>query len=573
VGEASAPRDRGFTLIEVLIAVAVIAMTATAGIGIALASRSFAVTAAATEFDQFLDSARTMSRDLQGATLAFAPDAYGDGTEVRLLTAGANGTLVPTTLPDLHARAVIEETESLGTPPYAFVVHANGALGGRPGFQVGGASSPEVGCPASGAFHFLVHTANASADRYVPCRIVLATTGPVALASWPPSPVLPPPTPCAGACSPAPLPTAPSSSPSCPPSDTPIPGGCAPGSAPSPTPNPGAHYHVSVSGTSPTMTVGATQSFTAQATLTNANGVAPGTPGSIPVEIQQATTGICSVTPPGTQPSGTTFTLNGLAAGSCTVTIAADTSGVAGSTADTATLTVTISAAPAPSPSPTPQGCDLTANGKCYHRIVDQTEEAFSKYVLPATQCSDPNDPGTCAYTNAIGTVQLTGYQFVPPVPPVDAGHELLIQITQVPSIFSACLPYAVVATIPGNDPIPWGGNGVGGSVNPPIGFGQPSLYLSLNHVFAGENAVNSFNDNGPWTQGTTLAEFYNAIAFALPGFAYSFTFSSSAATGAGIQWYPDFPACDVAGDPVFPGVQYGFVTAELLFEIYQASP
>jgi len=111
VGEASAPHDRGFTLIEVLIAVGIIAMTAAAGIGISLASRSFAVTAAATEFDQFLDSARTMSRDLQGATLAFTPDAYGDGTEVRLLTGGASGPLVPTTLPDLHARALIEEPE------------------------------------------------------------------------------------------------------------------------------------------------------------------------------------------------------------------------------------------------------------------------------------------------------------------------------------------------------------------------------------------------------------------------------------------------------------------------------
>jgi prepilin-type N-terminal cleavage/methylation domain-containing protein len=124
VERASAERDRGFTLIELVIAVGVIAMTAAAGIGISLASRSLAVSTAATEFDQFLDSARTMSRELQGATLVFAPDAYGDGTEVRLLASTPNGTLVATTLPDLHARAIIEETESLGNPPYAFVVHA-----------------------------------------------------------------------------------------------------------------------------------------------------------------------------------------------------------------------------------------------------------------------------------------------------------------------------------------------------------------------------------------------------------------------------------------------------------------
>jgi prepilin-type N-terminal cleavage/methylation domain-containing protein len=567
VGGASAPRDRGFTLIELMIAVAVIAMTAAAGIGISLASRSFAVTAAATEFDQFLDSARTMARDLQGATLAFAPDAYGDGTEVRLLTSGPNGTLVTTTLPVLHARVIIEETESLGQPPYAFVVHANGALGGRPGFRAGNStsSSAEVGCPASGAFHFLIHTANASADRYVPCRVALAAAGPVALASWPPIPVVAPPTPCGSGCSPTALPTAPSSSPSCPPNFTPISGGCAP------APNPGAHYHVSASGASPSMIVGATESFTAQAILTNPGSVAPGTPASIPVEVAQTTGGVCSATPPGAQPSGTTFTLSALSAGTCVVTIAADTTGVAGSTADTAAITVTISIAPAPTP--TPQGCDLTVNGKCYHRIVDQTAVTFTKYVLPDSQCSDPNNEDSCSYVNTIRTIQLTEYQFAPPVPPVDVDHELLFQIDQVQNIFDACLPFAVVATVPGNDQIPWGGIGAGAAPNSPIGFGQPSLYLTVNHVFVADG-IATFNDAGPWSQGTTLAELFEAIALRSPGSEYSFTFSSSNANStASVQWYPDFPACDVAGDPVFPGVQYGYVTVQLVFEIYQAMP
>ena len=172
--------ERGFTLIEIVIAVGIVATTVAAGVGLTLASRSFAVAAAATEFDHLLDSARTIAREVQGATLAFVPDAYGDGTEVRVLAGGASSTLTPTTLPPLHTRAVIEELESLHQAPFAFVVHVNGALGGRPGFRVSDKSaSAEVGCPASGAFHFVIHAAGGSADRYVPCRVTLAANGPV----------------------------------------------------------------------------------------------------------------------------------------------------------------------------------------------------------------------------------------------------------------------------------------------------------------------------------------------------------------------------------------------------------
>ena len=571
MGAAGAPRDRGFTLIELVIAVAVIAMTAAAGIGISLASRSFAVAAAATEFDRFLDSARTMARDLQGATLAFAPDAYGDGTEVRLLTSGPNGTLVPTTLPVLHARVIIEETESLGKPPYAFVVHANGALGGRPGFQVGGIVGTEVGCPASGAFHFLMHTANASTDRYVPCRVALAATGPVALVSWPPEPIVAPPTPCGIGCSPASLPTAPSSSsPSCPPNYTPIAGGCAP--TPTPTPNSGAHYHVSTSGAAPTLAVGATESFTAQAALTNPGSVAPGTPVSVPVEITQTTGGVCSATPPGPQPSGTTFTLNGLSAGTCTVTIAADTSGVPGSSADTASITVTISITP--TPSPTPQSCDLTANGKCYHLLVNQATSQFWKYVIPAVQC-DSN--GVCSYVDSVSSILLyEPYAFQPPVPPSDANHELLFKIDEISGVSSECFPYSEIQLTPGSDPITWTGGTVGAPINAPIGFGEPSLFSTSNHVLQSTSSgQGTLEDLGqPWQQGTTLAELYGAVVGRSVGSPFTFTYySNSAAPGSTTQWYPDFAGCDVAGDSASPGIEYGIAGVQLSFEIYQASP
>jgi len=569
---ASTPADRGFTLIELLIAVGVIAITAATGIGISLATRSLAVTSAATEFDQFLDSARTMARDLDGAILAFEPDAYGDGTDVRLLARDANGVLIPTTLPPLHARAIIEETLSLGKPPFAFDVHANGAIGGRPGFHVGDDSSAEVGCPPSGAFHFLLHTANASAERFVPCRVALANTGPVSLSSLQPEPTAPPPTPCAGVgCTTPSLPTPPSSTPSCPSGFTPIQGGCVP--TPTPTPNAGAHYHVAIAGASPTLATGNTEAFTAQATLTNVASVAPGTPSSIPVFVAATTPGVCTVTPPGSQPSGTSFTITALLAGTCTIAMEGDTSGVIGSSADTASITVTISNAPVPTP--TPQTCDLLQNGKCFHQIVGQTAVQFWKYVVPSSQCVG-GDSQSCSFENSIAAILLYDpYIIQPPVAPSDSDHGILIRIDAIAGVASECLPYPAFASIPATNPIPWNGNITGAPANPPPGFGEPNIFSTANHLATtSANAPANFDDAGQTWQGPTLAELYTANVTRQVDAPYTFTYSSSdAANGTPIQWFPDFPGCDVAADPSFVGGEYGISGVQLLFEIYQTTP
>ena len=371
--------DRGFTLIEIAVAVAIVVTTVAAGIGIPLASRSFAVSAAAAEFDHLLDSARTIARETQGATLVFAPDAYGDGTEVRILAPGPNDTLVATTMPIMQTHAAIEEAQSLGKAPFALVVHASGALGGRPGYRLGNTTATgEIGCPASGAFHFVIHTAGTTADRFLPCRITLAATGPLALSTWPPATAAPAPTPCtAGACAQPVLPTPPSSNPSCPPTYTPTPGGCA-----TPTPPSGPRYHVSASLASATMSIGGSDdTIVATADLTNPNAVPAGTPLRLPVLIQRTTDTICTATPAGPQASGTTFTLKAISPGTCTVTIAADASGVPGATADIATFNVPIFG-PAPSPTPTPLSCDFRGNGLCYHQI-DSGAQIFRKYVAP----------------------------------------------------------------------------------------------------------------------------------------------------------------------------------------------
>ncbi|MDQ6942445.1 MAG: hypothetical protein M3169_08035 [Candidatus Eremiobacteraeota bacterium] len=564
-------REGGFTLVEIVIAVAIVAATVAAGFGISLGSRSLAVTTAAGEFDQFLDSARTIARDLDGATLAFTPDAFGDGTEMRVLAGGPNTPPTTTTLPTLHARATIEEAESLGKAPFAFIVHANGSLSGRPGYRVGDTTTNDVSCPPSGAFHFVIKAAGGSADRYVPCRTTLAAGGPVTLAAWPLAPAAPSPTPCSGVgCTANALPTAPASTASCPPTFSAITGGCVPISSASGS---GAHYHVTITGAPATINVGATGSLTAQATLTNASAVPAGTPESVPVGIQAADS-TCAATPAGWQPSGSTFTVTGTAPGTCTVTVQANTSAIPGATGDTATASVTITPAASATPTPTPPQCDLAANGKCYKRIVDQTTQLFNKTVSADSTCDGTQPTASCTYLDSIRSISLDEFGLIPPIAPVDDAHELLFRIDGIDGLLYACMPYSILSTIPPTDTLTLWDRPIGGPVNPPIGFGRPSVYATVNHVFVGA-VPNSFDEKTASSAVTpTLFDMIDALSTAKPGSSYTFTFHSPDATAnPKITWLPDFPSCDNAGDPGGIGVEYGNVAAELSFEVFQATP
>jgi prepilin-type N-terminal cleavage/methylation domain-containing protein len=568
VKESSTVRDGGFTLVEIVIAVAIVAATVAAGFGISLASRSLAVSTAASEFDQFLDSARTMARDLDGATLAFTADAFGDGTEVRLLAGGPNGPPTPTTLPTLHARATIEETESLGKAPFAFIVHANGSLSGRPGYRVGDTTTNDVGCPASGAFHFVIQAAGGRADRYVPCRAKLAASGPVTLTAWPLAPSAPSPTPCTGyGCTVGSLPNVPASTASCPPNFTPISGGCVPTASS----GSGARYHVTISGAPATIGVGATGTFTAQATLTNAGSVAPGTPASIPVGVQTADA-TCSAAPLGWQPSGSNFAVTGVAAGTCTVTVQADLSAIPGAAADSATATMMISAAPAATPSPSPPPCDLISNGKCYRRIVDQTTQTFTKTVSATTNCGSVPPDTPCAYLDSVRSITLDEYPLIAPVPPIDDAHELLFQIHRIDGVLFACVPYSILSTVAPTDTLALYSRTVGGPAIRPDGYGQPSVFTAINHLFVGTTPA-SFDEKAASADvGPTLYEMVDALERMKSGSPFSFTYHSTSATSdSKITWLPDFPSCDNAGDGK-AGNEYGYVTAQLSFEVFQAT-
>jgi prepilin-type N-terminal cleavage/methylation domain-containing protein len=211
--------DRGFTLIEVLIAVGLVALVAAGAVGATMSSRSMAVTTAAAGFDSLLDAARTTAREFpDGATIAFTTDAYGDGFIARLYQ-NRPGTdpLIASTIPAVEARVGITETQTLGKPPFAIALHVEGAIAGVPGNVLTGAAT-ETPCPASGTYHLTFAYAGFHADRDVPCRITLGSTGPATLSTSAPATMAssPTPSPCIdGTC--ITLPTSPNPQATCPP--------------------------------------------------------------------------------------------------------------------------------------------------------------------------------------------------------------------------------------------------------------------------------------------------------------------------------------------------------------------
>ena len=194
--------ERGFSLIEVLLAAGIIALVALGGAGLTLGSRSPAISTAANGFDALLDAARATARAYDhGITLAFVPDAFGDGFRAQLYeNRPGTAALVVSSMPALEARVAVRETETLGAPPFALTIHANGNVAGIAGTVLGQAG-PETPCPAGGAYHLVFSYAATTVDRYLSCSVTLAATGPAALASLTPAVPLPAPTapPCAGA--------------------------------------------------------------------------------------------------------------------------------------------------------------------------------------------------------------------------------------------------------------------------------------------------------------------------------------------------------------------------------------
>jgi len=217
----------------------------------------------------------------------------------------------------------------------------------------------------------------------------------------------------------------------------------------------------------------------------------------------------------------------------------------------------------------------LLTNSKCYQHIVDRTSTTFWKYVVPDTACGDVDGTSSCWYVNSIQQIFLaSGYGVQPVVPAYDSDHELLFKIDAVGSINLQCQPFMVFAQLPAPNQINWGGTGVGAPVDPPDGFGDPSTFLTRNHIILEAQPNGFFTVQQPTNDGTTTAQMYDAVAERIIGTPTTFTYSSKDATPATyIQWHPDFPGCESLYESSPGEGEYGNVGVTLIFEIFQAVP
>jgi prepilin-type N-terminal cleavage/methylation domain-containing protein len=176
-------RQRGFSLVEITVAVAIIATIAVSGIAFSLAMRPTALWAATSQFDTMLSAARTIGAAYgDGATIYvsaspgpanFRADLYGHKPS-------ASATPIATQVQPILANVAVSESQVLGEPPFAVILHGNGDIGVRKNFTRGDpVDTVELPCPASNQLVFVFTVNGQSATRTLPCHVPLAYTGPV----------------------------------------------------------------------------------------------------------------------------------------------------------------------------------------------------------------------------------------------------------------------------------------------------------------------------------------------------------------------------------------------------------
>lgn len=170
--------ERGFTLLETLVAVAIAASLVLVLMMMPAAEHPYAAVAAAREFDAALAYARSIAATSgDGATLVFAP-APGASAQGFVLTVysgrpDGNTPAASGLAPSLASASVIEA--SLGAPPFALFVDSSGALSGQGGYPSFNAGQPtfrtiagEPACPSGGYRLTFSDPVHAEA-RVLPC--------------------------------------------------------------------------------------------------------------------------------------------------------------------------------------------------------------------------------------------------------------------------------------------------------------------------------------------------------------------------------------------------------------------
>jgi len=175
--------QRGFSLVEITVAVAIIAVVVASSVAFALASRPTALWAATTQFDSMLSAARSIGAAYgDGATIFVSvspgPSNFRADLYAHRPSATASASPIPSQVQPIIAQVAISESQLLGPPPFAVIVHGNGDIGVRKNYSRGDpVTDAELPCPASNHFIFVFTVNGETATRTLNCHTPLAYTG------------------------------------------------------------------------------------------------------------------------------------------------------------------------------------------------------------------------------------------------------------------------------------------------------------------------------------------------------------------------------------------------------------
>jgi prepilin-type N-terminal cleavage/methylation domain-containing protein len=176
-------RQRGFTLVEVLIVAAIVITMAALVIASGQSARPFGMRSAADQFDAAIAYARSIAAGSgNGATIVFTLRKDGQGVAVpgfsaRLYSGRPNalGPIVPVPMPAMNSSGDISEA-TLGKPPFSVFFNSAGDASAITGaVAAASALAAEPGCPGGGSeMTFTLSDPRSAVIRRLSCTQAIA---------------------------------------------------------------------------------------------------------------------------------------------------------------------------------------------------------------------------------------------------------------------------------------------------------------------------------------------------------------------------------------------------------------
>jgi prepilin-type N-terminal cleavage/methylation domain-containing protein len=178
-------RQRGMTLLEVVIVCAIVVLFAAAALGLANGARAFGMRSATNQFDAALAYAQSLAATSgNGATIAFDKNIAAGGSVLPgfelIVYSGrpsAAGALANSSLAPMRSAATISEAKLGGVPFTIFLNSAAHASGMSGTVTTATVLASDPGCPPGESSVVLTFSDARSSDtRTIPCNLPVAGT-------------------------------------------------------------------------------------------------------------------------------------------------------------------------------------------------------------------------------------------------------------------------------------------------------------------------------------------------------------------------------------------------------------